>query len=87
MNECDFVVDVWDVNTASPVFGQQMAKFRHSYRVMQSTDGGPYDNFRVRLNQSATQVHFYWISSFWPDGTVRLDDEVSAFDPSPAPRR
>ena len=80
VNDCDFVVDVWDANTASPAFGQRVASFRHPYRMKHSSDGGYYDNFRVRLNQTATQIHFYWVSAFLPNGTVRLNDEVAAFD-------
>jgi len=80
VNECDFVVEVWDVNTASSDFGQQVTSFRHPYRLRPGDRGAFLDNYRVRLNQTATQVHFYWISAFLPNRTVRLNDAVAAFD-------
>ena len=81
VHECEFLVDVRDVEFDSPTFGQQVTTIRHPYRLRRIGDGfQPADRNRVVLNQSATQVHFYIVDALMPNGAVELEKEVAAYD-------
>ena len=80
VNKCEMAVSVWDVNIESLVFGQRLLEFRHPYRLLEDKSEGGYSDVNlVRLNQSATQAHFY---TWWSrrKGVVRLNDDVVAYD-------
>ncbi|MCY4466959.1 MAG: hypothetical protein OXE46_15620 [Chloroflexi bacterium] len=81
VNECEFVVSVWDVDIESRTFGQRLLEIRHPYRLKEDKlEGGYNDTNLVRLNKSATQVHFYTRGLMLNNGVVRLNDEAAAYD-------
>ncbi len=81
VNACEFVAAVFDIDIESVAFGQRLLEIRHPYRLKEEkSEGGYSDLNRVRLNQSATQAHFYTLRSILSSGVVRLNDEVAAYD-------